>query len=299
MKKVLVITLIIISVGTVAGQELSPRAYWPAPEETKICILGYSHSWGDVLMDPSLPITGVDSQIHVGLLAYQHTLNFFGRTSKFVIEIPYVIGNLKGFLYGEPRTRNIAGLSDIGLTLSANLIGAPSMTPAEFLELLNSPHPILGAGVKILIPTGNYDKDRLINVGTNRWAIKPELGYMLPLNDKWLLEIELGVWFFVVNDEFLGVSREQKLIFATEFHIIRRFRPGFWCALDLNFYTGGQTIIGGKLSADLQRNSRFGITLVYPIARNHSLLAGFSKGVVTKSGEDFFSILLTYNLLLN
>lgn len=173
------------------------------------------------------------------------------------------------------------------------------MTPSEFLELLNSPHPILGASVKILVPSGHYEKDRLINVGTNRWAIKPELGFMMPLNDKWLFELELGVWFFADNDEFLGVTRKQKPITATEIHIVRRFKPGFWAALDLNFYTGGKTIVNGKLNADLQRNSRFGITLVYPIARNQSLLAGFSKGVVTKSGEDFFSILLTYNLLLN
>jgi len=297
--KTIIIILIMLTASTISGQELSPRAYWPAPNGTKLCILGYSHSWGDVLMDPSLPITGVDSRIHVGILAYQQTINFFGSTSKFVIEIPYVIGNLKGFLDGEPRTRNISGFSDIGLTLSANFIGAPSMTPSEFLELLNSPHPILGASVKILVPSGHYEKDRLINVGTNRWAIKPELGFMMPLNDKWLFELELGVWFFADNDEFLGVTRKQKPITATEIHIVRRFKPGFWAALDLNFYTGGKTIVNGKLNADLQRNSRFGITLVYPIARNQSLLAGFSKGVVTKSGEDFFSILLTYNLLLN
>ena len=82
------------------------------------------------------------------------------------------------------------------------------MTPSEFLELLNSPHPILGASVKILVPSGHYEKDRLINVGTNRWAIKPELGFMMPLNDKWLFELELGVWFFADNDEFLGVTRK-------------------------------------------------------------------------------------------
>ena len=87
--------------------------------------------------------------------------------------------------------------------------------------------------VKVLAPTGHYEPDELINVGANRWAVKAELGYMIPLAPKWLLEGELGAWFFGDNDEFLGVTREQTPVIATEIHLIRRLRPGFWAALDL------------------------------------------------------------------
>lgn len=181
----LILTLLLVStVSMVKAQELSPRAYWPAPKGTMVGVLGYSYSWGDVLMDPSLPITGVDSRIHVGFAAYLQTLSVFGRTANFLIEIPYIIGNSKGALAGVPRTRDISGIADIGVTLSANLLGAPSMTPKEFQELRANPHPILGASVKVLIPTGFYETDKLINVGANRWAVKPELGYMIPLENR-------------------------------------------------------------------------------------------------------------------
>jgi hypothetical protein len=36
---------------------------------------------------------------------------------------------------------------------------------------------LLGASLKIIAPTGQYDPTKLINWGINRWAIKPEFGY--------------------------------------------------------------------------------------------------------------------------
>ncbi len=299
MRYLLLTITLIITVRVVEAQELSPRAYWPAPKGTMVAVLGYSYSFGDVLTDPSLPITGLDSRIHAGLAAYMQTLNVFGRTANFLIEIPYIIGNSKGVLFGEPKCRDISGIADIGITLSANLIGAPSMNPEQFQELRANPHPILGASVKVLIPTGFYETDKLINVGANRWAVKPELGYMIPLENRWLLELELGVWLFADNDEFLGVTMEQYPVFAGELHLVRRFKPGFWAALDLNFFAGGRSTVGGKLSADLQRNSRIGGTIIYPFAGRHALKAGFSMGMVTESGGDFKSFLLSYQLLWN
>ena len=292
MRHIYITILIIVSSSSVMGQELSPRFYWPAPKGTMIGVFGYSYSWGDVLTDPSLPIAGLDSRIHAGFAAYLQTLNVFGRTANFLIEIPYIVGHSEGEVYGESRTRDVSGIADIGITLSANLIGAPSLTPKEFQELRNNPHPILGASIKILIPIGVYEKDKLINVGANRWAIKPELGFVFPLTKGWILELELGAWFFESNNEFLGVTREQQPIIATEFHVVKEFRSGLWGAFDFNWFTGGQTTVDGKLRADLQRNSRFGFTFLYPFAGRHALKAGYSIGVVTESGGNFRNFLL-------
>ena len=59
----------------VSVQELTPRAYWPAPKGTMVAIFGYVYSSGDVLMDPSIPLYGVDSKIHTGLVAYLQTIS--------------------------------------------------------------------------------------------------------------------------------------------------------------------------------------------------------------------------------
>jgi hypothetical protein len=279
------------------AQELSPRAYWPAPNGTKVAVFGYQYSWGDVVTDPSLPIYGVDSRISTGLAACRQTFKMVGRTANFLVELPYTWGTSVGELHGEPARRGFSGIGDIAVTLSVNLVGAPSMTPAEFQELRANPHPTLGASVKVLAPTGVYDDDRIINVGANRWAMKVELGYMVPIRARWLFEIEMGAWVFSDNDAFVVGTREQASILATEFHLVGRFRPGFWVSLALNFYSGGRSTFDGRRLGDLQRNARIGGTVVVPFRGRHAVKVGYSTGIVTGSGGDYNMLLLSYQVL--
>jgi hypothetical protein len=288
------IVLLLAAGGPAAAQDLTPRTYWPAPNGTRLFIFGYAHQTGDVVTDPSIPITGVDSRIDSAVLAYQQTIDLFGRTGNFQLEVPYVDGTTTGMVSNEPGRRDVSGFGDIAATLTINLLGAPSMSPADFQELRQQPRPILGASLKIVAPTGEYEADRLINIGTNRWAARLQLGYIRPLSRKWLLEISAGAWFFEDNDEFLGVTREQDPIAALNFHLVRRFSPGFWGSVDLNYYLGGHTTIDGERRADLQRNSRLGFSIAYPFRRRHGVKLGISEGVVTESGGDFRTITLNY-----
>jgi hypothetical protein len=276
------------------AQDLAPRTYWPAPKGTQVLVFGYAHTTGDTVTDPSIPITGVDSRIESAVLAYQQTLDLFGRTGNIQFEVPYVDTTTTGMVGNESGRRAISGLGDVAATLTINLAGAASMSPAEFQELRRDPRPILGLGIKVVAPTGQYDSDKLINIGTNRWAVRLQLGYVQPLRPKWLLEMSAGAWFFEDNDEFLGMRREQDPIGALNVHLVRRFSPGFWASLNLNYYVGGHTTIGDTRNADLQRNSRAGLSLAYPFGRRHALKLGFSDGVVTESGGDFRTITLNY-----
>jgi hypothetical protein len=281
-----------------AAQDLTPRTYWPAPKGTRLLILGYAHKTGDVVTDPSIPVTGVDSTIDSGVMAYQQTIDLFGRTGNLQLEIPYVDGTTIGMVGEQPGRRDVSGFGDLAATLTINLLGAPSMSRAEFQQLRQAPHPILGASIKILAPTGEYESDKLINIGTNRWAVRLQLGWIRPLSRKWHLELSAGAWFFEDNDEFLGETREQDPIGALNAHLVRRFGPGFWASFDVNYYIGGHTTIGGERKADLQRNARMGLSLAYPFKRRHAVRLGVSEGVVTESGGDFRSIVLNYVFLI-
>jgi hypothetical protein len=108
------------------------------------------------------------------------------------------------------------------------------------------------------------------------------------------MEFALGAWLFEDNDDFLGTTREQEPIAAADLSIVRRIGPGFWVSLDLNYYLGGRTTIDGTEGADFQRNSRAGLTLVYPLKRRHAIKFAWSSGVVTESGGDFQTILVNY-----
>jgi len=280
--------------GVAFAQELTPRAYWPTPNGTNVFVASYQRSTGDIVTDPSLPLTGVDSDINYLQMSYQRSFSLAGRTAALQVSVPYSRGETEGLVEGEFRRRNTSGLGDIRLRLAYNIKGAPSMDVAGFRALRDAPRTIVGASVLVQAPTGDYDVDKVINIGTNRWSIKPAIGVIWPLRPTWLLEFELGAWVFGDNDAFLGETRKQDPILSTEFHLIKRIRPGFWASLDANFYIGGRTNVGDSEQANLQRNSRVGVTVAFPFRRRHAIRSSVSTGVVTKSGGDFQMFTLSY-----
>lgn len=287
---------LLLSLASTAAiaQELSPRAYWPAPEGTRVLTGAYAYSSGDVVTDPSLPVSGADSSLHRLVAGYFQTLSVFDRTSNVVLELPYAWGTTSGQVAGEFRERNLSNVGDLGVTFSINLKGAPSMNREEFIALTQKPHPILAISLKVVAPTGTYESDKLINVGANRWAAKAELGYILPLTTDWHFELEAGAWFFEDNDDFLGQTREQAPIYAAETHLVRRFSGGRWASLEANFYRGGRTTVGNVERDDLERNSTLGASFLFPVGKRSSLRIAFSTGVVTTSGGDYRTVLLNY-----
>jgi len=281
---------------TLLAQELTPRAYWPAPKGTQVLVLGYQYSSGDVATDPTLPLENVDSRNNYAQVTYQRTFDLFGRTANFQLNAPYAWGKTEGFVEGVYRNREISGLADARMLLAVNLLGAPSMDRQGFQALRANPRPIVGASLLLQVPTGDWDPDKVINAGSNRYAAKLELGAIWPLRPRWLLEAELGAWFFGDNDEFLGVTRQQDPILSAQAHLIRRIRPGFWLSLDANYYQGGETTVDGQHHQDGQRNSRAGATLVIPFHRTHAIRLNFSTALATRNGGEFNTWSLNYLL---
>ena len=284
--------------ASAGAQNLAPRTFWPAPVGTKVLAAGYAHAAGDVLVDPSLPVYGVDSRIHNALLAYLQTFDLGGRTANVLFELPYSDGTTRGIVETGPTRRDFSGFNDIGVTLMINLLGAPAMSPADMQALRANPRPIVGVSVKLLAPTGAYDDERLINVGGNRWATHVKLGAIIPLRPLWLLELEAGAWFLGDDDDYLTGRREQEPIYALEAHLIRRFKPGFWASLEANWYTGGRQTIGGNELVDLKSNSRIGATVVVPFAGRNALKLGYSVSMRTRYGGDSNQLLVAWQHLL-
>ena len=282
-----------------SAQELTPRAYWPAPKGTRLAIAGYAHINGNVLFDPSIPLYEVETRVNTALAGYLQTFSLFGRSANVLVRLPYVWGETEGFIETIPASRKFSSFGDLSATVAINLIGAPSMTVEEFQAFRAEPGAILGMSLEVVAPTGSYSGSRLINTGANRWAVKPEFGFMYPLTRKLLLEIEAGAWFFEDDDLFVTGKKEQEPIFTSEIHLIRRFSPGFWMSLDWTYFSGGQQTIGGDELTDEQGNSRIGGTLVKPLSRRHVIKIGYATGLNTRFGTDFDQFLLSFQFLLN
>jgi len=277
------------------AQELEPRAYSISPVGVNIVVAGYTYNSGDVTFAPALPVEDASAHINTGVLAYVRTLGLFGRSSSLAISIPYVVGDLQGQYIGEFTRVDRSGMADPRLRFVINLYGAPRMNLREFAAYRQRTN--VSFSLTAVAPLGQYDPDKLINLGSNRWSIKPEIA-LSHRWDRWILEIYAGVWMFTDNDDFYGGRlRQQQAIGSTQIHLVYSVTPRAWIAVNANFYTGGETTVDGNKNFDLQKNSRVGATLAVPVTARQALKFNYSRGAFTTIGADFNSFSVGYQFL--
>ena len=279
----------------VAAQEMEPRSYSAVPIGTNFIVMDYSRSSGDILFDPSLPVTDLQAKINTYSLGLSHSFGVLGHVASIAIAVPYANANLTGNVEGAPGHAYRSGLGDMRFRLAVNLLGGPALTPEEFAR--RSPSTILGASVSVIAPTGQYVVSRLINVGSNRWSFKPEVGLSQPIGN-WFVEGAAGVWLFTDNTDFFGGRRRSQDPLPTfQWHGGYNWRPGLWLAADVTYFTGGQTSVNGVQDKDLQRNVRYGLTLSFPLSAQWSGKLAWSRGLTTSIGGNFqtISVALQYH----
>jgi len=269
----------------VGAQELEPRAYSPAPVGLNFVLFAGSRSEGEILPDPSVPIENIEATIDAGVGGYGRTFSLWGQSASFGLAVPYVLAEVSGDIGEVRQSVKREGMGDARLRLAMNLIGGPALTPKEFAQ--RTPKTTLGASIVVIAPTGEYLPDKLINIGTNRWAFKPELGLSVPYN-RWLFDVYAGVWLFTDNDDFFGgVRRSQDPITTVQGHVSYTIRPRLWLAIDSTYYFGGQSTVNGVVKADRKENSRLGVTMSLPMGARQSLKMSWSEGASTRTGNDF------------
>jgi hypothetical protein len=281
--------------GRAAAQSLEPRAYSPNPVGANFALAAYAYQTGDVVFDASLPFSDVTADLNSASLGYVRTFGLFGRSASAALAVPYVWGSVEGNVQEEFRRVTRSGFADLQSRLSVNLLGGPALTPAEFAA--RPPATALGFTLVTVAPTGEYFPDRLINIGSNRWAFKTELGFSQPAGN-WAFEAYAGSWFFTTNDDFFGGQvRTQKPIWAFQGHVSYTFRPRLWLAASATYYTGGETSLDGVPRADLQKNSRVSLTGSVPLGRRSSLKLFFARGATTSIGANFTTYSVAYQFL--
>jgi hypothetical protein len=267
------------------AQDIEPRAYSNAPVGVNFLIAGYAQTRGGLSFDSSLPASNPDLTTSSAVVAYARVLDIAGKSAKFDVVAP--VTDLSGSvdLDGEQLRRDISGLGDPRFRLSVNFFGAPALSLKEFAGFEQD--LIVGASLQVSAPAGQYDGSRLVNLGTNRWSFKPELGVSKALG-RLTLEGTAAVTLFTDNDDFYqGKSRSQDPLYSLQAHVVYSFRSGVWGALDAIYFAGGRTTVDGVLKNDLQQNWRVGATLAFPVNVRNSIKLYGSSGVSARTGNSF------------
>ena len=268
------------------GQSLEPRLYSNIPKDFNFLVTGYIYSSGALPENSSLKDPNIE--IHSAFLAYARGLDIAGKSAKIDVGIPTAC--VKGdAIYNNNRvSRDICGLGDIKARFAYNFFGAPSTSVKNFASYKQD--TIVGISTQVTIPTGQYSKDKLVNIGTNRWAFKVGTGVSKKISN-FIFEFALDAEFYTKNkDFFIGtgvVEKTQDFIYSAQIHIIYTFPKGIWLALDTNYYGGGENFLNGEGSDDALDNSRTGLTFAVPLNKSYSLKIYGSSGVFTRAGTNF------------
>ncbi len=277
--------------GAARAQDMEPRAYSAAPIHTNFAVASYQRITGSVALDPSVPITGLEGSINAGFLAYDRTFDLFGHMASAALAVPYFNAEFSGEVVGVGQQVTRAGLGDMRLRFTQNLIGNPSLLPEQFAE--REPQLTLGTSLTVIAPTGDYNSAHLINISSNRWGFKPELGLSQPIGD-WFVDAAAGAWFFTDNPDFFGGHRRGAApLMVAQAHLGYNFKPGLWLAADGVYYSGGETSIDGVQSHDAQTVSRFGATLSVPLIDGLSAKFAWATWLTAHNGGKFDTIGIT------
>jgi hypothetical protein len=287
MAKNLLAALTLLLMPTLAAaQSMDPRAYANLPVGLNFLLAGYTYTEGELAFDASAPLQDGHSRVHALPLAYVRSLDVFGKSGNVALVLPLVDLTATASFNGATQARrDVSGLADPTVRLAVNFYGAPALKPAEFAAWRQD--LIIGASLAVTAPLGQYDQDRLVNIGTNRWSVKPELGASQAFG-AWTVELAAGVTFFTRNDKFFnGNTREQDPLYSLQTHVTRQLGRGAWGAFSVIYYDGGRTSINGAAGEQELGGSRLGLTLSLPVDRQNAIRLSAHSGLYARTGSDF------------
>ena len=253
------LALLLSAITPVYAGEIEPRSYVNTPVGINFAIAGYAYSEGGLSTAASSPIEDANLKMDTWIMAYARSLDVGGNSAKFDVILPYSQLSGTAMVAGQARDRSVSGWNDPRFRFSVNFFGAPALSLQEFASYQQD--VLIGASVQVSAPLGQYDSSRLINLGNNRWFIKPDIGISKALGAL-TLELSSGVTFFTDNNDYFGGQKlEQAPVYSTQLHATYAFGNGVWAALSGTYDYGGRTTVDGERKDDRQSNSRMGATL--------------------------------------
>ncbi len=284
--------LLVFGCGSAVAQDLEPRAFSQAPVGMNFAVVSVGYAEGQLLFDQATTLEDVTGEVTNVAAAYVRTLNFFGASAKAAVVLPIIWGDWEGIYQAEPASATRRGFADPVAELSVNFLGAPAMKMSEMRDY--NQKWVVGASLRMSAPVGQYYAEKLINLGTNRWAVRPRLGVSYS-SGPWNLEAKISAWIYADNDEFLGDTiLAQEPLWSTQYSAVYQWPSRIWVGLGAGVSRGGQTATNGVFTDTYKKNTRWVGIISMPLNTQHSLKLLYVNGMRTRAGSDFDKISLAW-----
>jgi len=282
------------------AQELEPRRWTHAPVGTNAAGVGYLFTDGDLKFDPALQIQNADFEMNTILGSYSRYFGLFDQTARLDVQVPYQHGRWQGLLQGVPTSIRRDGFGDPRIRMSMLLAGGPALERKEFVEYRkeHEDNTIVGLGLAVRVPLGEYMDDKLINLGENRFSFQPQLGIVQYLGP-WSFELTASTFVATTNDDFFGGRRlEQDPLYALQAHVVRTFDAGWWISGGVAYGWEGEQELDGVGLNDRRRNLLYGGSIGFSLEATHSFRIGYIRQEsFANVGADANIFLLTYAIV--
>jgi len=288
--------LVLVATGVLlplqAMSQVPPRFYWKTLSGANaVPLIVTSMSGNTNPFDPSHLVTaGADFEGTLALAGYARTFTLFDRAAMGVVLVP--MGRLSGEVAtptGSAAQQSNSGFGDPTLEFNLNLIG-PKAQKSIPDTLRYEPGFSLDVLADLAIPIGEYDSDKVLNVGQNRWygrigfPIVWQLGAWVP-GRRTTLEFLPAVWMFGDNTDYVGKTLETDPLFQIDAHLTRDFTEHLWGSVDAAWYNGAEATVDGVKGEKLD-NYGFGLTLGYQINDNLGLTFSYKSTASDNAPDD-------------
>lgn len=275
--------------------ELVPRRWTHLPLGTSFAGGGYAQTKGDIVLDPVLLAEDVKMEMDTWVFKYIHSFELANKSASLSLSQAHHNARWSGLLDGVPTSVQRVGLSDPILRLAVNLKGAPPLSGKEFqaYRARQDNETIVGVGLSLQFPLGEYLDDKLLNLGSNRFVLRSRAG-VVHKRGNWVMEVTGAAWFYFDNDDFYnGNKLEQDPWLTVQGHLIRNFRPGVWTGLSVGYGYGGESTINGLAKDDRRRDAAWAVGFGFPLAARVSAKIEYvGKRTRTSTGLDSDSFAL-------
>ena len=176
------------------------------------------------------------------------------------------------------------------------LKGGPALNEAQFENY--KPATIIGVSFAVTAPTGLYDSNKILNLGSNRWSFKPEIALSHPFGpgQKWQFDTYANAYFYTDNTSFHGsqVLRQQPLP-GLEGHVSYLFTESLWASLDTRYSFHGISFVNGVNQSNPQQNFILGSEMNLSLNTRNSLVFEFAKALVHQNGPALTGFSVRYD----
>lgn len=246
--------------------------YVAAPPGTHLAIFYYNHvAANELYANGSKASDDANLQQNVGIFRGVYYTKLGPLTVNAQFLLPFADATLDGAAYGNEEI-SASGLCDPILTSTIWFIDDPENKTW------------LGFTPYIYVPIGDYDEDRALNMGQNRWQFRPEIGFAKGFK-KWHVDLTASIALYEDNDDYLGNSNlEQDPEFHMEAHLTYKATDTFNTTVSWYHHREGETSIDGVSQNNALDNHSIGLGCTWWLTQQYQLILKYRRDIEVENG---------------